>query len=84
MLAELIEKTLTNVFTELDNVGRDYMYQIQSNRITKLSETLLTALDMLAPENVLVYGKTTTILNLRLILSMATDESLTDNQELPP
>ena len=72
---------MSNVFTELDQVGKDYLLQLQYDRLNHLSNTIMTAIDMLVPENVVHYGKTVTILNLRLMFEMALDESLTDNQE---
>ena len=66
---------------ELDQAGKDYLLQMQHDRLNRLSNTIMTAIDMLVPENVLQYGKSVTILNLRLMLEMALDETLTDNQE---
>ena len=66
---------------EMDQVGKDYLLQMQYDRLNHLSNTIMTAIDMLVPENVLQYGKSVTILNLRLMLEMAIDETLTDNQE---
>ena len=80
-MSTLLEKNMVNVFTELDQAGKDYLLQIQHDRLSYLSDTIMDAVDMLVPENVAHYGKTVTILNLRLMLEMALDEALTDNQE---
>ena len=82
-MTELVEKTVSNIFMELDQVGKDYLLQMKYNRLDHLANTIMIALDMLVPENVLQYGKTVTLLNLRLMLEMAIDETLTDNQEEP-
>ena len=82
-MVELIEKTVSNIFIDLDQVGKDYLLQMQHTRLNHLANTIMCALDMIVPENIIRYGNTNTILNLRLMLEMAIDETLTDTQEKP-
>ena len=80
-MSTILETSVSNIFMDLDQVGKDYLLQLQYDRLNHLGNTIMTAIDMLVPENVLQYGKSVTILNLRLMLEMALDETLTDNQE---
>lgn len=80
-LKEIYEKTVSSVFTELDQVGKDYMLQIMGDRLNLLNTAILSCIDFLTPESVAFWGPDGSITNVRLVLERACDQSLTDNQE---
>jgi len=80
-LAEIYEKTVSGVFKELDQVGKDYMLQIMGDRFNLLNAAVLSCIDFLTPESVAFWGPDGAIVNVRLVLEAACDRSLTDNQE---
>jgi len=80
-MAEIYEKTVTSVFTELDQVGKDYMLQMLGDRLNLLNTAVLNSIDFLSPESVSFWGPDGAIVNVRLVLEAACDQSLTDNQE---
>ncbi len=78
---EIYEKTVSSVFTELDQVGKDYMLQMMGDRLNRLNAAILSSIDFLTPESVAFWGPDGAIVNVRLVLEQACDQSLTDNQE---
>ncbi len=80
-MSEIYEKTVSSVFKELDQVGKDYMLQMMGARLNLLNTAILSCIDFLSPENVSFWGPDGAIKNVRLVLEQACDQSLTDNQE---
>ncbi len=82
-MAELYEKAVSNVFKELDQVGKDYLLQILNDRLNLLNGAVMDCIDFTDPKSVSFWGPDGTVKNVRLVLEQTVDTLMTDNQEEP-
>lgn len=79
MSKELVERAFKGVLEGLTQVDKDQLFCIMSDRLNLLNSAILDGIDILSPENIVTYGKTKAILDLRVKLEQVCDQSLTDN-----